>query len=457
MPRKQKEKIIFFLIVFFFPLFVFHRLSAKETKTVPGIVLSLDESVATAFKNNKDIRIQEEEIKAAKAFILEAQSQLLPKLNLDASYLHTGDILKLSSSVLSGTKKDAGVFNGYKNDNQLGLSLTDVIYNGGANIAGLKQSIVSFNAQKETLRAKKLDVEFETKRLYYGLLLALETRRITQELLEQSKAHYEDVQRKFEQGTSSQFDLLQSKVQVSKVFPEVVKAENAVDLTIADLNKLLGLDVRTYITPKERLSFLPIEIEEEEFLKQAYLNKPEMILKSLGIDINKWNIQIAKAGNRPQVNAGLEYSYRSNDFGDMFNNKHSNWNAGVTVSVPIFDGFSSRAKVQQAKSRYIQSVLEKTNLSDQIAVDIRQACLDLEHSRAIIDSQEANVGEAKEALRISAVRYDNGVGINLDVLDAQVSLSQIEENLSEGIYDYLMARAFLDRTMGGSLLKEEKG
>ncbi|MFH1440734.1 MAG: TolC family protein [Candidatus Omnitrophota bacterium] len=455
MLRKHKEKIIFFLIIFFFPSFVPHHISAKENKTVPGIVLSLEESISIAFKNNKDIRIQKEEIRVAKAGILEAQSQLLPKLNLDASYVHTGEILSLSSSVLSSTKKDSGVVTGYKNDNQLGLSLTDVVYNGGANISGLKQSIVSFNAQKEILRARELAMEFETKRLYYGLLLAIETRRIAQELLDQSKEHYEDVKRKFEQGTASKFDLLQSKVQVSKVFPEVVKAENAVDLTMADLNKLLGLDVRTYITPKESLSFLPIEIEEEEFLKQAYLNQPEMILKSLGIDIEKWNIKIAKASNRPQVNAGLGYSYRSNDIGDMFNNKHSNWNAGFTVSIPIFDGFSSRAKVERAKSRYIQSILEKTNLIDRIAVEIRQACLDLEYSRAIIDSQEANVGEAEEALRISEVRYDNGVGINLDVLDAQVSLSQIEENLSGGIYDYLMAKASLDRTMGKSILRSQ--
>jgi len=173
-----------------------------------------------------------------------------------------------------------------------------------------------------------------------------------------------------------------------------------------------------------------------------------MSLKALGIDINKWAMQMAKAGWRPQVNAGLGYSYRSNNPGNIFNNNHNNWNAGLTVTIPVFDGFSTKAKVDQAASRYAEAALEKEDLVEQIAVDIRQACLDLRQAETIINSSKDNVEEAKEALKISEVSYDNGEGTNLDVLDAQVSLSQIEKNLSEGIYDYLMACAFLDRTMG---------
>ncbi|MFA7284159.1 MAG: TolC family protein, partial [Candidatus Omnitrophota bacterium] len=99
-------------------------------------------------------------------------------------------------------------------------------------------------------------------------------------------------------------------------------------------------------------------------------------------------------------------------------------------------------------ARYQEAFLSKDDMSDQIAVDIKKACLDLRQSQAIIDYTKDNVGEAREALRISEVNYDNGMGTNLDVLDSQVSLSQIEKDLANGIYDYLMAQAFLDQTMG---------
>lgn len=424
-----------------------------EDSNATGVILSsLKDAVSVAFKNNKDIQIQEKEIEIAKANILGARSAFLPKLNASFGYTHNDAVLSLGSTTTS--KKDAGVLTGYKNSNKIGVSLDESIYNGGADIANFKQAKLGLRVSDEGLRAKKLDVEFETKRLYYGLLLAYETERITQDLVSQAKLHYEDVQNKYQQGTSSRFDALQSKVQVSLLMPELIKAKNNVDLIMAELKKLLGLKMQDSLTANERLQYSLIEIKEGEFLKQAYLNKPEMILDSLGIDINKWSIEMAKAGWRPQINASGSYAYTSNNWANILNNKHSNWQAGVSVSVPIFDAWSTKAKVEEAKAKYAQAVLSKDNLSDQIAVDIRQACLDLKEAQTLIDSQKENVEEAREALRISTVSYDNGVGTNLDILDSQVSLAQVQQNLSQGIYDYLMAGAFLDRTMGRSVLEE---
>jgi len=448
----MKRFIFIFLVLIEFTLIASCG-NCEDNKGSMSFDLSLMDAITLAFKNNKDIQIQEQEIEIAKAAIGGARSQFLPKVNLNAGYARNGAVTKVP---IPGSKKDPGIFTGYENDNRLGVSLDESVYNGSANVVNFKQAQLGLKVQDETLRVRKLDVEFETKRLYYGLLLAYETQAIAQDLVNQAQSHYEDVKKKFEQGTSSKFDLLQSKVQVSKLMPELVKAKNAVDLIAADLKKILGLKMQDSLMLKDKLLYSLIEINEEEFLKQAYLNKPEMNLKALGIDINKWAIQMAKSGWRPQVNADLGYSYRSNNPSNMFNNRHSNWNAGFTVTIPIFDGFSTKAKVDEAKARYAQAVLGKDNLSDQIAVDIRQACLDLKQAETIINSQKDNIEEAKEALKIAEVSYNNGEGTNLDVLDVQVSLSQIEKNFSEGIYDYLMAKAFLDKTMGQGYLQEAK-
>ncbi|HNX80533.1 MAG TPA: TolC family protein [Candidatus Omnitrophota bacterium] len=413
--------------------------------------LTIDEAIGLAYKNNFDIQIQSQEISAAQAAIQGARSEFLPKLNAQAGFTHTDSVLKLD---MPQAKKDMGIFTGYKNDNQAGLTLDQTIYNGGANIANLRQKQVTLRIQEETLRARKLDTEFEVKRLFYGLLLAHETERIAQNLLDQAKSHYEEVKNKYEQGTASRFDLLQSKVQVSKLAPELINAKNAVELIDAELKKLLGLKIQATLMIKDSLAYNEIEIKESEFLKTAYLEKPEMTLMALGVDVKKWLIEMAKAGHKPQINAQLGYAYQSNDVGDLVNRRHNNWDAGVSLSIPIFDGFSTKAKVDEAKARYTQAKLEKEDLGEQIAVDIRKACLDLVKSQAVILSQKDTIDEAQEALKISEVRYDNGEGTNLDVIDAQVSLSQVEENLSQGIYDYIMAEAYLSRTMGRSSVKE---
>lgn len=410
--------------------------------------MSLGDAIGIALKNNKAVQIQEKEVAASKAGILDAQSAFLPKLNVGASYTHTDQVSPISDLAGGGGKRDPHIFTGYKNDNKANASLDTNLFDGGANYAVLNQSQANLKIQIETLRARKLDVEFEAKRLYYGLLLAYETERITQDLVDQARAHYEDVKSRFEQGTSSKFDLLQSKVQVSKLIPELVKAKNAAYLIMAEFNKLLGLKVQGRVDAGGKLEYSPIAIDEEEFLKEAYLNKPEMILKSLGVDMNKWSIETARANGMPQVDTDFGYVFRSNDAGDMFNRRHSNWDFGIAVTMPIFDGFSTKAKVDQAKAKYAQSKLEKADAADQIAVDVRQACLDLAESDAIIRSQEDSIMEARDAMRIAVIGYDNGVTTNLDVLDTQVSLSQVEKNLAEGIYDYLMAQANLDRNRG---------
>ncbi len=411
--------------------------------------LSLQDTILTAFKNNIDIQIQEQELVIARADILGAKSDFLPQLGLNAGYTRNGAV---APAVTTG-KRDAGVFTGYKNNNSLGATLSQMIYSGGFNTANLNQAKLSFKTAEETLRAKKLDIEFEAKRLYYGLLLAYETERIAQELTDNAKDHYEDVKNRYAQGLSSKFDLLQSSVQVSLTMPELVKAKNAVELIKAELKKLLAYKQQQALEVVDKqLKYTFIDIKEDDFLKQAYLNKPEMALRTLGVDINKWSIQMAKSGWRPQINANAGYDFRSDNLSNMINKSHSNWNVGLTISLAVFDGFSTKAKVDAAKARYSQAVLTKDNLVDQIAVDVRQACLDLKQAEQVINSQKDNVGQAKEALTISKVSYDNGEAKNLDVLDAQVSLGQIETNLSQGIYDYLMAQAELDRTLGKSSL-----
>jgi outer membrane protein TolC len=323
---------------------------------------------------------------------------------------------------------------------RVGLSVEQSIFEGGKNIVNLKQAKLELKAQEEKLRSKKLAVEFETQRLYYGILLPNETQRIAKELLDQAQSHYEIVNRKHEEGASSKFDLLQSKVQVSKVIPELVRAQNAKEMILAEFKKLIGLAPRSQVVLLDELACSFIDINEEEFLEKAYKERPELIKKSLEIDIGQQDISAAKAGGRPRVNAGFNYDYKSDDAADMFNSRHNNWNVGVAID--------------EAKARYAQAELSEEDEKETVALEVRQAVLNLIQAKTIIESQQDSVGEAKEAVTIAGVRYDNGGGTNLDVLDAQVSLSQIEKNLSQGIYDYLMGNAYLNRTMGVSLFKE---
>ena len=415
---------------------------------------TLKDSINTAIANNRPIRIQQEQVDYARAAILYAKSAFLPQVGLSYGYT-LNDAVPSFTKVEPGARKDPNIYFGFKNNNLIALSAKETVYDGGASIAALKESRLGLKVQEETLRAAKLDVEFEARRLFYGLLLGYETLRIAQDLVDQAKAHYEHTKSMFDQGTASKFDVLQSKVQVSKLMPQLINAQNAIDLIMADFKKLLVIDMSAPIAIDGKLGYKLIDITEDVFLKEAYNRNPQVILKLLGIDINKWAIEYAKAGWLPQVNATANYTFESDNINVLILPRQSLWNVGVQASIAIFDGFATKAKVDQAKAQYNQARLEKEDIFDRVAVDIKQACLNMKEAKTVIDSQKDSIVEATEALRLANVRFDNGVGINLDVLDAQTSLAQVEQNLAQGIYSYLMAKAQVNRVMGRQYSGEE--
>lgn len=419
---------------------------------LPARTLTIKDSVNTAIQNNRSIQMQREEIQYAKANILYAKSLFLPTLTASYGYTLNDAVPAVADS--PAFRKDPQIFFGYKNNNSASLALQETIYNGGANIANLEQAKLNLKAQEETLRQTKLEIEFETKRLFYGLLLAYETRRIAKDLVDRAQAHYEEVLARFNQGTASKFDVLQSKTQVSREMPQLINAENSIDLLMVEFKKLLVLKMSENINVMGELKPNEIDIKEDTFLQEAYSKNPKIILKLLGIDINRWAIEYAKSGWLPQVTASAGGSYVSNDISEMIQSRQSLWSIGVKASIAIFDGFATKAKVDEAKAKYNQSALQKDDIIDQIAVDIKNACLDMKKSKTVIDTERDAVVEAKEALRLANVRYDNGVGINLDIFDSQVALAQVEQSLAQGIYDYIMARSQLDLTMGREFSQE---
>ncbi len=412
------------------------------------LCLTLDDALERALRSNTAVREQEKKVEEARQRVREARSGFYPGITGQAGYTRQGAVLQFPSLPGVTEKKDPGVFTGFRDDNRGGVTVNQPLFTGGGLTAGLRQAQTALSIEEETLRASRLDIVFETRRLYYGLLLALEMRTIAADLLEQARRHAAEVKQRSLQGQASRFDVLQSEVQVSRVSPDVVNAENEVELIAAQLKKLLGIEQKVALTLSGNLAYSPFKVEEARFLSEAYRERPEMALRTLGVDLSSWQVKQAAAQGWPQVAAQASYTGRSNSPSSMFDSRHTLWNAGLSVSVPIFEGFSTRARVAQARARYERASIAREDIVEQIAVDIRRACLDLNNAAAVVASQKDAVALAQEALRIAEVRYANAQGTNLDVLDAQVSLSQIRMALSRAVYDHLMAHAFLDRSIG---------
>ena len=127
------------------------------------------------------------------------------------------------------------------------------------------------------------------------------------------------------------------------------------------------------------------------------------------------------------------------------------WNFGFAINFPIFDGFATRATVQQAQSGLKQTQLAKQQLIDVIELEVRRMYLNLLETKALIEVQRETVKQAQERVRLANLRYENGMITSVELTDAQLALAQAEVNRLQSTHDYVVGIARLEKAIGQKL------
>jgi outer membrane protein TolC len=166
-------------------------------------------------------------------------------------------------------------------------------------------------------------------------------------------------------------------------------------------------------------------------------------------------VNIARGSRLPTLAVGGAYNYWSNNL----NFRNKNWESYYTISlnlnVPIFSGFSSYAQVGQSKALLRELELTGKGLSENIKLEVRQAVLNYGQAKESLASQEKNVEEAAEAVRIAELNFAEGLATGLDVSTAQVALSQAKTNRSQALHDCVVSLAQLEKALGENVDTED--
>jgi outer membrane protein TolC len=161
-------------------------------------------------------------------------------------------------------------------------------------------------------------------------------------------------------------------------------------------------------------------------------------------------LKIARGSALPTLAVGGAYSF----WADGLNFRKGAWQnfyaINLSLTIPLFNGFESRARIGQSKALIRELEWTRKGLSDMIAFEVRQAVLNYSQARETLLSQEQNVGQAREAARIAELNYAEGLATNLDVSTAQVALSQARTNYSQALYDCVISQAQLEKAVGRS-------
>jgi outer membrane protein TolC len=173
-------------------------------------------------------------------------------------------------------------------------------------------------------------------------------------------------------------------------------------------------------------------------------------------ELQRLNIVNAKAGYKPTVQLFAGYNWYNAQFTPPVTLDHdiNGWNAGAQLSWDIFDGLLTHGRVVQARALYEKSKTDVDDRGRQIELEVRTAYSDFIEAREVLESQQKVQEQADEALREARARADAGTSTQLDVLDAETSLTQARTTQIQALHDYAVARARLERAIGEDMIQK---
>jgi len=411
------------------------------------ITLTLEESIRLALSQNPYHLAAEERVETARAQVREAAAGFLPSLN--AQGIHTLDekLFELEfPDPITGQFQRISV--DFTRDYQFSLSLSLPLYTGGRLTSGFKQAKYSLLSSEENARQSEHITVFSAKAAFYGCLLAEDFVRVAEESVELAEKHFNNVKRLYEVGMASKFDLLRSEVELANLKPQLIKSRNNLKIAELNLKTLLGLDLAQPIEIKGELQFELFEPDLETSIDKALLNRPELSQLGYQKKMAGEMLKLARASRLPTVALSGTYNY----WADRLNFEEDTWQNYYTVNlaltVPLFNGFSASAKVAQSRAMIKELDLTTKGLMGMVKFEVRQALLKLNEAKESLLSQEKNVEQAEESLRIAEINFAEGMITTLDVSSVQAALTQAKTNYSQALYDYVMSLAQLDKAMG---------
>ena len=258
-------------------------------------------------------------------------------------------------------------------------------------------------------------------------------------------AHLKNVQAQYEVGTVAKSDVLRSEVELANAQQNLIKAQNTYELAVSSLNNVMGLSLDTELAIKEDLKYEKYSQSLKDSIGYAMVHRPEVIQADANIDAAQKDIQVAKSGYRPSLTFQGAQDWNKDKFpGD----DNSNWSLSLIASWTAFDSGVTDAKVKQADAATEKAKQQAKQTRDSVQLEVRQNYLSMQEAEKRIDTSQVAVEKAEEDFKIAQVRYSAGVGTNIDVIDAQVALTQAKTNYIQAMYDYNTSRAKLDKAMG---------
>ena len=398
--------------------------------------LTLQNCIETALRNQPVIQAAREGVNALQGRMTQAASRYYPRITASTGHEE--------SHVLGGQVQSNS------RSNTTSLSVSQVVYDFG-------RTGNTRDATRSSLRSAEFDEQrviqdtvLNVKQAYYALLAAKKLVLVSLKTTEQAESHLKQAEAFFRSGSKPRFEVTRVEVEVNNAKLGMINAKNTVRLRTIGLYNAMGLDPGGDLELEDVFS-APVSIPSlEQAMTEAIKNRPELLKAEADIQAAQARVRTEEANYLPTLSAQGSYNWAngSTTIGTLPFNVQDSWNAGITLSVPLFEGWLTQGKVSEARANLRALEAQGRTFRRSVLIELNQADADIESATARIAVMESLLKKAGESLELAQGRYAAGVGTYIEITDAQVASVNAETDHVQALYDYQLAAARLFKAMG---------
>jgi len=491
MKRLVVNKKVICAVFMLLPSFVFSTWAQEQP-----IVLTLDKALEIAMSENPTVKVADQEIEKKKYAKKGTYAALFPQISFTADYSRTlkkqvmymdGDAFDIGSMlgpvtepIVAGADQtlqqmvpgyqpgtlaqniaantpepepssgDGGISVGRDNNWSLGFTAGMPLINASL-WKSLAISGLDVELAIEQARSSKIDMANQVKKSYYGVMLANDSYRVFKESYDNAMENYIDVKNKYDQGLVAEYDLIRADVAVKNVEPNMLQAENAVALAKWQLKALLGMDLELKIECDGELEdYKTVLFSDYLATDTALANNTNLRQLDLQSSQLRKTMEMQKADFLPTLSVSALYNWSS--MNNDFKFKNYQWNpysmVGLSLSIPIYSGGSRVQKINQTRVSMSQLTLQRDDLQRNLQLAVKQYMDNMNTCLKRYDAASRGVEQAERGQMIAQKRYETGAGTLLELNDSELALTQSRLNYNQAIYDYVVAKADLEKVLG---------
>ena len=439
--------------------------------------LSKVEALNLALAKNGTIRQERKQVEAAAGIAIQTRAILYPTLQAGATYSVRQDsrieanrnrtispvqvelpaipALGLTEQTLSVGGGKSPKVNNQSWDTD--IRIVQSIYEGGRMLSAARSARLIREQALLDFQSTVADTLLSVANAYDDALRRAKQVEVREQQVKFLTEYRDDTKVRFDVGTVPEFDVIRQEVEVANGTAQLVQAQGDYRVAKQRLVELLGYDLPTGMTDNLPLNLTtplaarPYPLDLSAALATALRNRTEIAALEKEERLRDEAIITAKAGSKPSVQAFAGYQLtsrvESRNAGDYVNGGL----AGVQMSWPIFDGFLTKGRVDEARARRGKAAEAKAETTRVIQLQVRSAWTDLRTAQSVLTAQAENTKKAVRALELANERYKAGSGTQIDVLNAQTALTEARGSYVDALRNYSVARATLIRATGADL------